>query len=186
MAREIEAALDAALDAAEIRPVLLVEIETSAGPARAWTGLGDLVWGDKTFLGVGTLGGVTGLEEASDGRASGVSYNLSGVDDAMIALALSGLSQSGNVYLWFAALDAAGQLIGAPRRLKRGFVDVPEIQDDGETATIRLNTESRAIDQRRPRVLYYTPEDQALIDEGDKGFDFVAGLQDATILWGRR
>jgi hypothetical protein len=64
-------------------------------------------------------------------------------------------------------------------------MDVMDITDDATTARISARYESRLIDLDRSRQRRYTPEDQTLNVPGDLGFEYVAGLQDMQIFWGR-
>ena len=61
------------------RPVLLVEFGFTSGISRLWSGLGTLSWNGLDWLGVGTLGQVSSVEETLEVRAAGASFELSGV-----------------------------------------------------------------------------------------------------------
>ena len=66
-----------------------------------------------------------------------------------------------------------------------GFMDVMRVNDSGGTANIVLNCESQLISLERPNTRRYTPEDQKIDFPNDLGLDYVAGLQDDEIIWGR-
>lgn len=185
MTRSLSGLVTAQLDGATLFPVLLAEIDSAEGPVRAWTGIGDLTWSSRVFKGTGNLGKVSALEENIDGRASGLRYELSGIPQEIVSLSLQSIRHNRVATLWLAVLDEQGRLLDDPVRLDRGYTDVPELVDDGATATIRLTTEKRSIDQRRPRVRRYTHEDQQIDDPGDRGFEYVEGLQDKQVKWGR-
>ncbi|MCA3268503.1 MAG: hypothetical protein ING19_20860, partial [Azospirillum sp.] len=69
MARALTPAMAAQIAAQAKAPVAIVEIETASTPVRVWTGIGDLVWSGKTFVGLGTFGGFQAAEETIDLRA---------------------------------------------------------------------------------------------------------------------
>ena len=64
-------------------------------------------------------------------------------------------------------------------------MDVMTVDDDGATAQISITAESKLIDLERSRARRYTSEDQKIDFPNDKGLEFITGLQDKTIVWGR-
>jgi hypothetical protein len=185
MTRGLNAGIDAAVGASALLPALLAEIETEGEPIRAWSGFGPLVWDGKTFVGTGTFGRISTVEESTDGSAKGLVYELSGIPQDLVSASLTTLKHNLVARLWFAVLDINGRLAAEPHRLHIGETDVPELVDDGTSATIRLNVETRSVDQRRSRVRRYTPADQNIEHPDDKGFEYTAGLQDTRIKWGK-
>lgn len=185
MARPLTPAMSAEIAARAKRPVVLVEIVTVSAPVRVWTGVGDLVWDAKTFNGVGTFGGVQPAEETVDLRAAGEVYTLSGVDPALLSASIGDVRPNLPCRRWLGFVDAEGALIPDPILLFEGSAAVPTTDDSGDTLTISLSAESLLNTLKRPRETRYTPEDQRTRSPGDKGFDYVAALQDRTIKWGR-
>tara|TARA_R100001460_G_scaffold2629_1_gene8370 strand:- start:5439 stop:6392 length:954 start_codon:yes stop_codon:yes gene_type:complete len=76
-------------------------------------------------------------------------------------------------------------IIYQPYTIFDGFMDVMRLSDSGGTANISVNCESQLIALERPNTRRYTPEDQKIDFPNDEGLDFVAGLQDDEIVWGR-
>jgi hypothetical protein len=66
-----------------------------------------------------------------------------------------------------------------------GFMDVMTIEDNGETSTIQVSAENKLIAFQRTAVRRYTAEDQKIEHPTDKGFEFVAKIQEKEIIWGR-
>lgn len=185
MSRDLTAGMIAAVQDGTVRPVLIAEIDTAGGTVRVWNGIGDLAWDSQTWTGVGDLGGASPVKETADIEATNCRFTLSGIASAMISIALGQVRWGRTAKLWLGLLDADGDLIADPYLLFSGFTDVPAIDEGAETATITVTAESRLVDLDRPRVRRYTPEDQAIDFPADKGFEFVAALQDAEIVWGR-
>ncbi len=186
MSRTLTGALDAALQADPVRPVLITRIETAGGVVRAWSGTGDLVWGGETYAGVGIFGGVSEVKETSDIEATGIRYSLSGLDQATLSLALNSIRQGKPAKLWVGALNiSTGALISDPVLIHEGTTDVPEIDDGGASSTIQISAEHELLELERAIERRYTHEDQALIDSTDRGFEFVPSLQDKEIVFGR-
>lgn len=187
MTRNITAGMDAALVEAEKHPLFIVKIQTAGGDLRAWTGYGNLTFNSEVYLGAGRFGGVSTIQESSDLQANGVTFSLSGIPSAYIAIALGQIRQGLQAFLWLAFLDpATGQIVVAPYQLFKGITDIPIIDEAAETSTISITCENRLARLKTAKLLSYTPEDQKLIDPTDKGFEFVAGLQEKVIEFGPR
>lgn len=175
----------AALIAQDLQPVMLFEGVFPAGTVRLWTGLGDVVWNSQTWTGAGTLIGVSEIEETTDVVASGITVALSGVAPQSVALAITDAQQGLPGKIWIGLLDAAGAIIVDPVEVFAGRLDVPQVTDGTESCTITISYESRLIDLSRAREFRYTHESQQALFPGDKGFEYVAGLQQKEITWGQ-
>lgn len=184
MARDITNGVATQLQAGAVEPALLYEGEFASGFIRLWSGLGPLSWNGYTWTGVGTLGGISDIEETAEIRASGVTVTLSGIPSDLIAAVLSDArhGRAGRVYL---AFFLAGSIVADPTLIFEGRLDVPSIDEGGDSASISITYESELMDLERARERRWTPEDQAIDYPDDKGFDYVASLQDAQIVWGR-
>ena len=183
--RDLSPSVLAALEDQTLRPVLLYEGEFASGTIRFWSGLGNLVWDSKDWIGAGTIAGVSPIEESTDIRANGVRVSLQGIDAAIVSLVLQEIRHGRSGKLWFGLLTEDGQVIADPHQVFQGRLDVPEINDDGTTATVAISYESRLIDLERAREFRYTDESQQEEFLGDRGFEYVESLQDWNGVWGR-
>lgn len=191
MARDLTSGLLAELQASKLSPILFWEGEfvTIGSPqiteyVRLWTGFGNISWDSKTWIGAGNLLAITPLEETSEIQATGFSVTLSGMPSANISTALQACQQGRPGKIWLGTMNTAGAVIADPYLARQGRMDVPVIEDSGETCTITLKYEDRLVNLERPRERRYTNEDQAIDYPADKGFDQVAALQDAQDVWG--
>lgn len=185
MSRNMHAANAAAVEADEVRLIGFFEGEFATGPVRLWTGYGDRVWDDKTWLGGGALLSVSAIEETNGITASGVSVSLSGIPLDMVALAINEARQGAAGRIWFGFCNEQWDLVAPPELLFAGLLDVPQISDDGDSATISISYESQLIDLQRPREWRYTHESQQILVPGDRGFEFVTSIQDINLKWAR-
>tara|TARA_R100001015_G_C4452043_1_gene41879 strand:- start:255 stop:521 length:267 start_codon:yes stop_codon:yes gene_type:complete len=80
---------------------------------------------------------------------------------------------------------STGIVIYQPYTIFDGFMDIMRLNDSGGTANISVSCESQLIALERPNTRRYTPEDQKIDFPDDKGLEYVAGLQDDEIIWGR-
>lgn len=190
MTRPLTAAVITELIAKEIHVGLLVELDTSAGAVRVWSGIGNITWSGMTFTGVGELGAISPIRESgAEVRADALTLELSGIPSALISTALTTQYQGRSAQVWLVFFTAAAPFTAAgivndPVLLFKGRMDVMHIDEGPDTATITVTAESRLADLSRPRIRRYTDEDQKELFVGDKGLEFVAGLQDAEVHWG--
>ena len=72
-----------------------------------------------------------------------------------------------------------------------GYMDQMTIIDEADSATIKLTVENRLITLERPNMRRYTSESYKAVRTSkgltgsDSFFDWVSGLQDKSIVWGR-
>jgi hypothetical protein len=185
MSREITSALAEALDAGDLRPAIFFEGAFPSGMVRIWTGSGPLDWDGKSWTGVGVLLGLGALEETSDVVAAGTTVSLSGVPLDLVSLAIDEARQGLPGRIWFALLTPERKVIADPVQAFSGRLDVPELQEDGETCRITISYESRLIDLGTARSWRYTHESQQVLHPGDRGLENVTAIQDREITWGR-
>lgn len=178
MSRTIPSALLTALSQSEVEPFYAFEAFFDSGTIRFWTGTGDKTLDGNTYQGLGTLIGISGLEEVGDLSAKSATVTLSGVPAEVVTLALAEPYQGRECRVYFGAGDEAVQAF-------TGLMDQMTIEDSGEASTIRLSVESRLVELERPRKRRYTQESQQARYAGDTFFSFVTDLQLKEVLWGR-
>lgn len=183
MSRGLTSAMTTALSGRKVRPAMLVELEFDSGTDHLWTGYGDLPWDSKTWTGGGDVMSVRPFSESTDIRANGASVVLSGIPSARISIALSEDYQGRTATLYLAVIDDSGAVIADPIQFS-GRMDQMNIEEDGQTATIALSIESQLVDLNKSREFRYTDQDQRIDYPNDKGFEYVAGLQDKAVTWG--
>lgn len=184
--RQTSPAFDAALDDDVIYPALLAVIEFNSGFLYLWTGYGDLVYDGNTYTGTGDLGGVSAIEETQDVEARGIRLTLTGLNPSILSLVLSQARQGKQVRVHLGLFNSSGAIIDVADDIFRGLTDVPSIQKTADdSAAIEMSAENRLIELRKSKVRRYTDQDQQELFAGDVGLQFVAGLQDKQINWGR-
>jgi hypothetical protein len=182
--RSLSASMVTEVTTAQLAPVLLASLSFST-PVYLWSGYGNLVYNSTTYLGIGTLGTISPLEETTDLAARGLTLRLSGVPTANVSLALTENYQGRECSIMFGALSpTAGTLIASPVTVFAGRMDVMQITDDGNTAEITMTAESKLMDFKRPREIRYTDEEQQQLFPGDVGLEFVNDIQEKAIYWG--
>ncbi len=184
MSRPVSGAFLTALTDQVVRPAIFFEGVFGPGTVRFWSGLGDVSWSGQTWTGAGTLLGLSSIDEPTDVVAAGFTVSLSGVPVDLVSAVLVDVLQGDAGRIWVGLIDVAGALIADPVLAAAGRLDQPVISEDGETCLIEVAYEGRLIDLYRPREWRYTHESQQQLYPGDRGFEYVAGLQDREIMWG--
>lgn len=181
--RSLSANMVTEVSASQLSPIILASLSFTT-PVNLWSGYGTITYASTGYLGIGTLGTISPVEETTDLAARGITMQLSGVPTAMIAVALSENYQGKECSVMFGALDSSGALVSTPITIFSGRMDVMSINDDGQNATIGMTAENKLVDFRRPREVRYTDEEQKNLYSGDKGLEFVNSIQEKEIYWG--
>lgn len=180
-----------ALQAPVLRPALFVQATfNDAGTLETvylWSGLGSVVWNGQTWIGLGSLLGITTSEEGATVEAKGITLTLSGIDVSLLADVLQEFQVGLPVQVWMGLFDNASppNLIADPITTWAGRIDQPSVDVAAETATISIACETRLIEMGVSSERRYTHDDAQIDNPGDQGFSFVSGLQEITVPWGR-
>lgn len=185
MARGLTPAMVTALSQPYIRPLYFVRLVTATETLYLWNGPGTITWNAQVWTGLGLFGSIKSIPETTTVTAVGIVLELSGVPIAMVGMALNELKPYRDCDVWFGLLNTAGAVIADPYLSYKGLTDAGKLDDDGETATIQVQVESRLIDLNRARERRYTDADQKRYFPNDQGFAFVAELQNAVVHWGQ-
>lgn len=186
MARNLHANFITQLENDSVRPFFLYEGEFLSGTIRLWTGINNLSWDSKTWLGNGYILSLSGILESLNIAASGVTIQISGIPGISLSLVLQEFKQGGTGNFYFGFLDSDDQVISDPVLVFKGKLDKSIIGIDSVNSNIVLTYESILIDLDRPRGGRYTKESQSNYFSDDKGFDYVASLQDWAGQWGQQ
>lgn len=183
MSRDLTAAMQSAIQAGTVYPVIFYEGEFDSGTTRLWSGVGVTTWNGVTWQGAGELGSISAVEETTEVTARGITCTLSGIPSSLISLALGDARQGLPGKLWLGLMAASGALLADPYLFFSGRLDVPVIDEGADTSSISISYESELIDLEVARERRYSSEDQKAIYATDEGFDFVETLQDAQVVW---
>tara|TARA_R110000772_G_scaffold32978_6_gene80448 strand:+ start:114 stop:764 length:651 start_codon:yes stop_codon:yes gene_type:complete len=191
MSRVLSAEMQAVAVADIVRPIYLVDLEFSSptvpnGSVFLWSGTGNLTFDSNVYLGVGSLLNIGSIQETSDLTANGAVVTLSGIQQSLLSIARDEPYQGRPLTIRLGAFDGAGGLVVSPVIMFSGFMDVMTISDSGDTSTISVSAENKLIAFQRTAVRRYTAEDQKIDHPTDKGFEFVAKIQEKEIVWGRK
>jgi len=187
MSRNISAQMQAVSTADVVRPLMFVEADfdtEDGGTLNFWSGYGQINYGGKLYVGAGNLLSIGTIAESTDLTASGARVVLSGIVEPLISKARDADYQGRQLVIKLGAMDDQGEIIASPVEIFSGFMDVMTISDSGETASIGVAVENRMIEFDRTRVRRFTAEDQKIDYPNDKGLEYVAEIQEKSIVWG--
>lgn len=188
MTRTLTATIETEIGKEVIRPVLFLKLLLDAadgGDLNYWSGIGTFTFNGDDYIGTGVLGSITEVKETQELTAQGVKFSLTSIPAENIAIALEKEYAERPCKLWLGFLTQAGTLLADPVLLFTGRLDVMELSEAGDTCTISISAENRLVDLERPKVRYYTDEDQKMDYPDDTGFAFVSSLNDGrTVTWG--
>lgn len=187
MPRSMSSDMLAALQSSQLLPALFVEAHFATGVVYLWSGLGAISWNGHTWSGVGSLGGISTIDDSAVVEAKGIVLTLSGLDPALLADVLQEF-QTGSpvlVYLGLFTNASPPALISSPITSWAGRMDVPTVDVGADAVTITVACENRLMEMNVACDRRYTAVDQAIDFPGDNGFQFVSGVQERQIFWGR-
>lgn len=183
MSRNLDSGLAAALPNPLIWPCFLAQITFRSEVVNAWTGIGTLAVDGVSYLGTGSLGGISAISEQTDVKADGLVLTLSGIDPTLLSESLTDIQVGAPAKVYFGLMATASTLIGA-YLVFSGTVDKPQIRTSVDGLTIALALENRLVNLQRANQRRYTSADQRLYFPTDMAFNWVEILNDIALLWG--
>jgi len=186
MARGISEAAKIAAAARVVHPATFVKLDLDSGPWRTWSGAGEINVGAEVYTGTGSLISIELPPETADLTANPLRGVVSGVPLDLVALALDEDYGGRVITILQGFFTAEGQLVGTPDVWTRGRLDVMELDEGKDTASLIITAETKLRDLRRPMTLLYTPEDQESLFPGvnDRFFEYVPTIRDVQVYWG--
>lgn len=184
--RDITGNIETAIESEVLRPVYLVALEFGTSTIVNLNDRArDITWDSRTWLGNGWLRPIRSIQETPEIKATGCEVTLTGEISQLVAAALNDvrLSNKGTVYLGF--LNSSDALIADPYLLFKGNLDVPTISTSGREVELTLSFESELRGLFRQKEFRYTDQAQQGFFPGDKGFQYVALIENWNGFWGK-
>lgn len=182
MSRNLPSGMPTQIAATAIRPAILAAITFKSMTSYIWSGVGSLVFGGNTYLGVGSLGKIDRIQEGVDVHAYGTTVMLSGIDPTLLAESLGDIQLGAPAKISLALLDASGNVLNVYGTFS-GVVDKPVISPGLKEVSISLSLETKLSNLSRASNRRYTAGDQNLYFPGDTFFNFVEPLNDQALKW---
>jgi hypothetical protein len=160
---------------------LFFYLDHPSGAVRVWDGIGEMIFGGSTYLGVGGLASIEGLSNSADLQNHSPSVALNRVPLTTLQSNTSNVrNRTATIAVGF--FNEAGALI-ASRTLFTGKGDylITKITEDEARVTLKLR--GKISDWSLAPRAYYTPNDQAALYPSvtDRGLDSVRSLENANV-----
>lgn len=158
----------------------LVKMDLSA-PLCVATCRDTITWSGFDFIG----GRQTSIAPIRDqgGSVAGLSFTLSGIPTALLAIALSEPIQGKTVTVWDALMDPDTQALLDVVQVWRGTLDVMPISVGPALSSITVQAEHRGITFARPRGIKYVDSDQQALYPGDRCLEFITAQSSHQDTW---
>jgi hypothetical protein len=182
-ARGITTAAATAIAAETVGRCIAMDFDFPSAVIRLAAAPFDIIIGGETYLGLGQLVSVSGVQEAVELRSYGLTAQLSGIPRDAVALALTEAYRNRPAQLWEVVFDpATWQPVADPILMFRGRMDQMLVEVGG-TCTVSVQLESRLRDWERAAGVLATHEEQQLRHAGDDFFAFVSDTAQRNIIW---
>src|SRR6202050_3348408 len=137
----------------------------------------------ETWTGMGWLAKVSTIPQTTKVQAQNITLSLAGIPGDLVSEAIGQVRISGSATVWLGFFDSSGALIPDPVQLFAGALDVPTINDSGQTCTIGITAENPLLLLNEAPSRMFDDADQQIYYPGDLGFSFVDALANLTLFW---
>lgn len=184
--RSITSEMLTALSDGNVIPVIFVELMFDSGAVRVHSAVGTYMIDGNPFLGVGSLGKISAIEESVELKSYGIKLELSGIPNDYVSIVLDSSEhcQGRPVRMWLGLLTPSYTLIQDAVLVFIGRMDSAEVIVETQ-GTVIITAENHLIDWDRPRIRRYNDADQQSEYPGDTGMRFVERVANKTIFWGK-
>lgn len=162
---------------------LLVFVDHPSGAFFAWTGIGQLLYQNALYVGVGKLGSITPIKHTTDLTIQTLVMQISGLPPDTVTWLESSI-QGRSATIDLAAFDERGNVIPTPYRLNEPLLDFQSLQigKDG-SAVISISCQSGFYTLERAVSEAWTSQDQKRLFPNDVGLDLISTLIMKDITW---
>lgn len=167
-----------------------LEMQFLSGTVRVCSYNGTYNWNGFDWIGLGTVGNISAVEETAGVLSSAMLFTLNVAQTSTLALAVGAAEQYRGraAKLYFCPLDVNGNLIDTPQICWRGNMDTVSTGVDGEIGQIVLKCETSAFTLKRRNALRLNDaqQNQRMAHLGlpvDTGFQFLNSLIANPQLW---
>lgn len=184
MPRELTTAAATAVTAEAVPRAMAVELAFGSGVVRLATTTWNLTIDGDDFLGVGTLGSISVVEETADLASTQLTLGLSGIPADTVAIALGEDYQNRAAIVYDVPLNPTTLApVADPIKIFVGRMDVMTVKRDAGGASVEVRLTNRLVDWERPRRVLFSDEQQQRAHPGDTSFQYAASLAERNVIW---
>jgi len=181
----ISAPQQTALEQASVSVAYFVEFHFAAGTLRVNTTNQIMTWGGYDWIGLGSLGTISSIEESEGMEPKSMTFTLNAAQSSILAIGVGAVENYRGlpVKMYFCPLNVDYTLLGTPEICWRGLMDTIGLGINGEEGSIALKCETSAYGLKRRQVLRLNAAQQKLNYPTDTGFDYQNSLIAQPALW---
>jgi hypothetical protein len=138
---------------------------------------------ERVWIGGGTIGSISSIDEGTDGASSGIKLTLNDIPVEYRGELDRQATKHAKIEIYLVVVDEQHRTAIASKLFQRYRLDTWDLQDAGETLQLEIGGESRMRDQRRPAIKMFTHEHHQMAHPGDKFFEYVAQMAEVQVLW---
>lgn len=181
--RDLDSVIAEASALPVVRVIAMVRLDFDSGVVAWHSGFGNITFGGATYNGVGTLGSVSSVREQPGTKSSSMKIQISGVNSAIVSLALSEPYINRPASAHITILDDQDRpLTATPLLIFKGTMDNIEGLASN-TPSFQVTIKSRLADWERKRNLRYTDADQRKLHPGDRGMEYIPQMSQRKLIW---
>lgn len=186
MSRSLAAATQTHVEGTHVHPVIMCRIDFTPTSIYVHTGLGTIGFESNSYLGVGTLGGLSGLAETENLVPSPITLSLSGIDSNIFGESLDASNYGDRVFLHIAYRNDDGTVIGTPWNFYKGRIEYSSANRGREGNIVSMVVQHVLAILSKKIATRYTDESQQKKFPGDLGFQFIEQNIGLQLQWGAR
>lgn len=166
-----------------VRMAYFAEFQFASGTQRLSNFNITINWGGYDWLGLGSLGSISEVEESDGLEARPLNFSLCTPSELAVAIGPVEEYRGRPAKLYRCPLDEQFRLVGTPELCWRGTMDMMSVGISGEAAQIVLKCETSAYGLKRPASLRMNAAQQKKRYPLDTGFDYLTDLIANPQLW---
>ncbi len=139
---------------------------------------------DETWMGLGWLAKISNIPGTTKVQAQNITLSLAGIPAELVSEAIGQVRITGSATVfigWFNMSTWA--VIPDPIQVFQGALDVPTLDDAGDTCTLNITCENTLISLQEAPGRQFDDMDQQIYAPGDLGFSFVDALPNLSLYW---
>lgn len=167
------------------RVVYFVELGFSSSTQYVCTADRTLTWNGHDWLGFGTVGAISAVEESEGVESKALNFTLNVAQSAILALAVGSVEEYRGrpAKMYFCPLNESFQLVGTPQLCWRGIMDLMAVAVEGEEGRVTLKCETSAYGLKRQPALRLNAAQHKKKYPNDTGFDHLNDLIEKELVW---
>lgn len=162
---------------------LLIQLDLDSGTERYAFASIDIEWDSQTWTAIARPISVTEIVETDSGEAVGMQLQFDGINEAVIAAALTDNIRRKPVTVWVGAFGDDNAVVVDPVVVFQGYGDAVKIKYDGSEASVTFSIESYEALWSRIAGGRMTDQAHQMRYPGDLFFNMVADAVEAELVW---